>query len=306
VATPEEDQMRGRRFGGHLAFGLVAAVTLALTLTGCGEDEDEGAATTTTAVTTTANADGTTTTTTMTTDPDAETVPVGVFFVRGEHVAVARADVEPPETARGALEALVAGPGADVSAQGMSSAVPDGTELLDVDVSGGSATVDLSGEFVSGGGSLSMQLRAAQVVFTLTQFDTVDSVTFRIDGEPVDGLGGEGIPANDVDRSDFTDVTPLILVTSPLPGTEVDGSIQVEGISNTFEATVLYEVLGPDGEVLDEGFTTASAGTGTWGDFSFGSGWSADVEGEGRLVVYQEDMESGGRQDVYEVELRMG
>ena len=145
------------------------------------------------------------------------------------------------------------------------------------------------------------------MVFTLTQFDTVDSVTFRIDGEEVDGLGGEGIPAADVDRSDFTEVTPLILVTSPLPGEVVDGtSVAVAGISNTFEANVLYEVTGPDGVVLDEGFTTATAGNGTWGDFSFEASWDGSASGLATLTVFAEDMESGGRRDVYEVPLQLG
>jgi hypothetical protein len=99
---------------------------------------------------------------------------------------------------------------------------------------------------------------------------------------------------------------PLIRVTSPQPGEAVDGSVQVEGTANTFEATVLYEVLGPTGEVLDEGFTTATAGSGTWGDFSFEATWDTGVTGEGTLVLFQEDMESGGRRDVVEVPLQLG
>jgi hypothetical protein len=98
----------------------------------------------------------------------------------------------------------------------------------------------------------------------------------------------------------------LIRVTSPQPGQAVNGSVQVEGTSNTFEATVLYEVQGPDGEVLDEGFTTATAGSGTWGEFSFEASWEPSAQGAGTLVLFQEDMESGGRQDVVEVPLQMG
>ncbi len=281
--------------------GAVAAVAAALLLTGCGDDSDPGDdSTSTTAAETTS-----TSAAPSTTEPAPDAQPVGVFFVRGEDVAVARGAAQPPEVARGALEALLLGP--DEGAADMTSEIPDGTELLDLSVQDGRAVVDLSGEFVQGGGSLSMQLRAAQVVFTLTQFDTVDTVTFRIDGEEVDGLGGEGVPATDVDRSDFTDVTPLVLVTSPLPGEAVDGaSVQVAGISNTFEANVLYELTGPDGAVLDEGFTTATAGTGTWGEFTFEATWEAGTTGVATLTVFQENMESGGRQDVYEVPLQLG
>ena len=38
-----------------------------------------------------------------------------------------------------------------------------------------------------------MFMRLAQVVFTLTQFPTVDGVNFKLDGKPIDVLGGEGI-----------------------------------------------------------------------------------------------------------------
>ena len=290
---------RARHLG---ARALVAALAATLLLTGCGDDGDDPGDTTSSSTTAETTS---TTAATSTSEPAEDAQPVGVFFVRGEDVAVARGSAQAPEVARGAVEALLAGPGDD--APGMTSEVPEGTELLDLAVQDGRAVVDLSGEFVAGGGSLSMQLRAAQVVFTLTQFDTVQSVTFRIDGAEVDGLGGEGIPATDVDRSDFTDVTPLVLVTSPLPGEQVEGtSVQVTGISNTFEANVLYEVQGSDGEVLDEGFTTATAGTGTWGEFAFEASWDAGATGGATLLVYQEDMESGGRQDVYEVPLQLG
>lgn len=284
------------------ARGVAAAIAAALLLSGCGDDSDpaDDGSTSTTAAEPTS-----TTAAPSTTEPAQDAQPVGVYFVRGEDVAVARGSAQPPEVARGALEALLAGP--QEGAADMTTEIPNGTELIDLSVQDGRAVVDLSGAFVDGGGSLSMQLRAAQVVFTLTQFDTVDSVTFRIDGAEVDGLGGEGVPATDVDRSDFSEVTPLILVTSPLPGESVEGGgVEVAGVSNTFEANVLYEVTGPDGAVLDEGFTTATAGNGTWGDFSFQASWDGAVSGTATLVVYAEDMESGGRRDVYEVPLQLG
>lgn len=283
---------------------LVAAVVLACLPAACGDDDGEGdgGTTSTTADATTSSTSSSTTSS----EPAAEAVPVAVFFVRDEKVAAARADVAPPATARGAIEALLGGPDDVTGADDMTSAVPGGTELLDLAVEDGTALVDLSAEFTSGGGSLSMQLRAAQVVFTLTQFDTVDDVTFRIDGEPVDALGGEGVPAADLDRSDFDAVTPLVLVTSPLPGEPAESPLAVEGISNTFEANVLYEVVDAEGTTLAAGFTTATAGTGTWGEFAFDAAWTDEVSGEVTLVVYQEDMEDGGRRDVYEVPLDAG
>lgn len=80
--------------------------------------------------------------------------------------------------------------------------------MLGASVSGGAATVDLSGAFQTGGGSLSMQLRVAHVGFTATQFDGVDRVTIKLDGDAVDYIGGEGVPAVDLDRTGCTNVTP--------------------------------------------------------------------------------------------------
>ena len=40
-----------------------------------------------------------------------------------------------------------------------------------------------------------------------------------------DGIGGEGVPAEDLTRADFEDVTPLILVESPVPGEAVTSPV---------------------------------------------------------------------------------
>ena len=60
-----------------------------------------------------------------------------------------------------------------------SSAIPAGTRLLGLSIAGQIATVDLSSEFESGGGATSVLGRLAQVVYTLTQFPTVTSVSSR-------------------------------------------------------------------------------------------------------------------------------
>ena len=54
-----------------------------------------------------------------------------------------------------------------------------------------------------------MQMRLAQVVYTLTQFPSVDGVIFSLDGEPIDVLGGEGVIIDHpLARSDYTDLLP--------------------------------------------------------------------------------------------------
>lgn len=188
----------------------------------------------------------------------------------------------------------------------MGTAIPEGTELLGIGIADGEATVDLSGAFASGGGSLSMQLRVAQVVFTLTQFDTVDTVSIELDGEAVDAIGGEGVPATDLDRLDVEAVTPLILVESPVPGETVTSPLEVTGTSNTFEANVQYAVTDGEGLIVDEGFTTATAGSGTWGTFSFTTTFEVPRPGLGAVIVFEEDAVTGEQVNVYEVPVRVG
>lgn len=288
---------------------LVALVLVVAAACGGGDDNGDGAepgdgdGTSPTGATTTSAADGE--------DPgDGDggegEITARVYFVRDEKIATAGRTVATPATGRNSVEALLAGPDDFETDIGMTSAVPDGTELLGIDIAGGEATVDLSGEFAGGGGSLAMELRVAQVVFTLTQFDTVDTVTFRLDGvEATEGIGGEGIPAVDVDRADFTNVTPFVLVESPFPGEEVSSPVTISGMSNTFEANVLYTVTDPEGLIVAEGFTTATAGNGTWGTFEVTADYTTERSGLGAVIAFQEDMATGGQRDVYEVPVRM-
>ena len=70
----------------------------------------------------------------------------------------------------------MAGPSSDEIAgtPAISTAIPEGTEVLAVDVADGLATVDLSGEYDDGGGSFGMFARLAQVVYTLTRLPEVN------------------------------------------------------------------------------------------------------------------------------------
>ncbi len=114
--------------------------------------------------------------------------------------------------ARAAVNALLAGP---TSAEkttwpAISTAIPAGTRLLGIDIDDGVATVDLSREFDDGGGSFAMHARLAQVVYTLTQFSTIDAVQFRIEGVPVRVFSSEGIILDGPqDADDFGRLVPI-------------------------------------------------------------------------------------------------
>jgi hypothetical protein len=140
-----------------------------------------------------------------TTTPPAATIELTVYFLDDDVtvVPVTRTVPSTQAVARAAMNQLLAGPGPSDTG---GSAIPAGTELLDITVAGGVATVNLSSDFGTGGGSASMGGRVAQIVYTLTEFDTVDAVMFLMEGEPVEALGGEGIPlAEPQTRADWTD-----------------------------------------------------------------------------------------------------
>ena len=290
----------GRTRGGvrWRRLGLVAALLVGLTgMVACGESSgDEVTATDPSAGLSPAASGGAT---------RRATAPTRVYFASNEKVGTAgRPDA--PATPEGAITALLKGPNAFETEIGMTSEIPDGTKLLGVSVSGGTAVVDLSGVFQSGGGSLSMQLRVAQVVFTATQFADVDRVTIHLDGKAVDGIGGEGVPGTDVDRNEFANVTPAVLVESPTPGADVASPLVVSGIANTFEANVNYSIADGDGLIVAEGNTTASAGNGTWGNFEFTATFKNAKPGFGEVIAFQEDAKTGGQRDVYDVPVRFG
>ncbi len=87
------------------------------------------------------------------------------------------------------MEALLAGPNALETDIGWGTSIPADTELLDINIRDGIAIVDLSAEFEQGSGTLAEVMRVAQVVFTLTQFDSVSAVSFRIEGEDSPSAG---------------------------------------------------------------------------------------------------------------------
>lgn len=294
----------------RLLISLFAVAALGLGLAACGDD-DGGTSSDTTAdgstTSTSASSSDTTETSEPTerTEPDEVAIPVSVYLLDADaklRVGWVRT-AETTATAQAALESLLEGPTADDESLGLSSAVPEGTTLRSVEIIDGVAVVDLSAEFTTGGGTLSMHSRLGQVVFTVTQFPTVEEVELLVDGSPLTELGGEGVIVDgNLTRADFQFdstyewIEPRILVETPRPGESITGAtLDVGGWANTFEATVYFEVLGPDGEVLiPESFTTASAGSGTTGMFIHSIPLPDDLTGDLTVVAYDLSAEDGG------------
>lgn len=206
---------------------------------------------------------------------------------------------EVPETkavATAAMTALLAGPkGAELGSRpAMFTAIPDGTQLLGVTIADGIATADLSREFESGGGSYSVRARLAQVVYTLTQFPTVDGVLFKIAGKPVTTFSSEGLVLDGpVDRADYRDVLPAIFVDRPAWGAAAGNPVEMSGIANVFEAQFRVQILDAAGDILADRAVTATCGTGCWGTFAAKVDYDLAKAQYGTLRVFEPSAKDG-------------
>ncbi|HYN69048.1 MAG TPA: GerMN domain-containing protein, partial [Candidatus Eisenbacteria bacterium] len=171
---------------------------------------------------------------------------LGSFTTTSGLVPVLREVPETVAVGAAAMTALLAGPNeAELSASpAMYTTVPDGTQFLGLRIENGVAIVNLSREFESGGGSASVFGRLAQVVYTLTQFPTVQGVQFELDGSPVTVFSGEGVVIDKpLTRADYTDQLPPIWVDRPAWGGVLGNPARVTGLANVFEATFQVSIL---------------------------------------------------------------
>ncbi len=198
----------------------------------------------------------TTTTAADPAQPGATTTPPGsaaattvqLFLTRGEMLeavprripAVARVGAE-------TVKALLAGPTAEEARSGLGTAVPRDTRFNDLVITDGVARVDLSGAFESGGGTLSLTMRLAQVTCTLDQFDSVTGVRFALDGKLVNVFSGNGIvldkPVNcssyrDLVREGATPLRPTGFAGIWPFATQAEIDAYADGPDNTFRNVV--------------------------------------------------------------------
>ena len=302
---------------------VVAATLIALILASCGS---EGAGETTTIPeTTTVLAEGSTTTAaptttvapTTTTTTAAEPAAIAVYFMLealegdmpGPFLVPVHRVAEPGgDPATTVVEALMAGPSSDEIAgtPAISTAIPEGTEVVAVDVADGLATVDLSGEYDDGGGSFGMFARLAQVVYTLTRLPDVNEVAFVIEGETVTAFSSEGIGLDGPQqRDDYYDLLPPIFVEYPAWGEPVTSPIQVSGLSNVFEAVSQVMLTDDDGEPLFEDRVMATCGTGCWGEWEIEIPYEVEREQFGALIVWEFSAQDGSRIHIREYPLQL-
>lgn len=259
------------RFRGRL---LLLALLPALLLAACDNSKPQAKATTTTRATTSAM--------------PAESVFVRAYFIRdGKLAATGRKGIHTLAVGQASIGALLSGPNRAERKVGFSTALPASAELKKITKNGDRLTVELSTD-------LDLAARA-QVVTTLTQFSSIRDVVIVTPA-------GRSRP---LDRAVFEDLTPAILVESPLPFQQVKSPLRVAGSSNTFEATSQLELLDADGKLLASKTVTASSGSGTRGTFSVGLRFQASA-GPATLVSFEESMKDGSRINIVEIPLQIG
>lgn len=202
--------------------------------------------------------------------PAARPTTLSVYFLRGAFVGTAHRTVLAGDaTPRTALETLLAGPTTEEIAAGLHTQIPEGTQLYGLKIVDGLAVANLSSEFGAGIDPREDRARLAEIVYTLTQFPTVDGVRLRIDGTNLVFRSPEGaVQTQPLTRRAFEDVTPPIFIEQPAVGDVVASPLAVSGTANTFEAQFMLRVLDAQGTVLVNQNVTATSGTGTRGLFN--------------------------------------
>ena len=171
-----------------------------------------------------------------------------------------------------------------------------------ISIEGAVATVDLDRRFESGGGSLSMTLRVAQVVFTVTELPGVNAVLFELDGQRVDTIGGEGIDVSrPTGRNDYLSAKPFILASEPRPGQVISSPLRIVGENSTFENNVEIALKTTDGRVLVQTFATGTGpirddqGQPVWGPFETSFEFYSGSAPSGVLSLTETASDGSGR-----------
>lgn len=121
-------------------------------------------------------------------------ITVALYFASTDGDKLVKTEKQIPKVegmARATIESLLEGPDAN---SGLVSAIPEGTQLLDINVKPAEKTciVDFSHELRNqlASGKNSEQLAVYSITNTLCQFASIDQVEFRIEGQSIATLTG--------------------------------------------------------------------------------------------------------------------
>jgi hypothetical protein len=223
----------------------------------------------------------------------ARQISLQVWFTRhGQLFSTERTIPATPGVGQAALDQMLAGPSAAEAAAGLLSQIPAGTGVRGLNISSGTATVDLSSSFGSSASAPAMALRIAQTVYTLTQFPQVTGVRFQINGQAVTLIGGVPVQSAQT-RAMYTSYLPAITVQDPAIGGHVTSPVTVSGTADVFEAVVSLRVLDSAGHELARTFTNATCGTGCRGSYAATISYSVTQSEPGTIEVFETSAKDG-------------
>ena len=192
-----------------------------------------------------------------------------------------------PTVGAAALVQLLLGPRPDEQNAGLGTRIEEGTGLDGLTIEDGLARADFSTHVESD------PLSAAQVVYTLTQFPTVERVLIN------DAEGGP------LTRDDLAGQLPAIVVLTPSIGEEISSPVTVSGTADVFEATVSIRIVDANDNVIAHTTTMATCGTGCRGDYSEAVTYEVDEPQDGFVMVFEESAENGRPIKVVRIPVRL-
>jgi hypothetical protein len=222
------------------------------------------------------------------------------FNYDGSLFVTHRTEAFVPGVGARSIESLLEGPTNAESAAGLHSEIQPGTHLLGLTIDDGVATANLDGAFASQETPAIAVGSLSQIVYTLTQFDSIDGVRFEVDGTPLTNFGGYEIEGPQR-RSNFADQLPWILVRSPGIGERVSSAVRISGTADVFEAVVSIAILDQDGKVIASTFTMATCGTGCRGTWETDVAYEVDATQPGTIRVYEVSAMDGSKINVVNI-----
>jgi germination protein M len=232
-----------------------------------------------------------------------QTMDIAVYYLKdnGKEAYLVREVHTLPKTdrvAQAALSELISGTPVTEDAYRV---LPDGTKILGIKIEDGLATVDFSKEVLYANvGSAGEALGIDSIVNTLTEFPTIRKVSFTVEGSAQNGMdwwGHVGLYEQPFSRNLNMVREPAIWVIYPAAGDKLASGFKLTGSAMVFEATVNYRLKDAAGNILAEGFTTASVGAPDRGDFEKLIAFSPSSAGAGQLEVFWASAKDGSDMD---------
>lgn len=124
---------------------------------------------------------------------------VKVYFTKSKSpgellfVTISRKISKEDSVVSATLKELLLGPTKNEELMGIMTEIPVGTRLIRAEESEDEVLVDLSSQYLTGGGSAAMQLRYLQIYKTLKKICPLKKIYLNIEGKSLKTIGGEGL-----------------------------------------------------------------------------------------------------------------